>query len=84
MCRWIIRINLKGITKLVIESKDIDSIRILLVDDHQVVRDGLQHMLEQEDDLEVIGQGADSEETFRQIEKLRPDVILMDIQNHCI
>ncbi|MFC1946637.1 response regulator transcription factor [Chloroflexota bacterium] len=65
---------------MVIESKDIDSIRILLVDDHQVVRDGLQHMLEQEDDLEVIGQGADSEETFRQIEKLRPDVILMDIK----
>lgn len=63
-----------------IESKTEESIRVLLVDDHQVVRDGLQHMLEQENDLEVIGQGADSEETFRQIEKLRPDVILMDIK----
>ncbi len=56
------------------------NIRVLLVDDHQVVRDGLQHMLEQEEDLEVIGQGADSEETFRQVETLRPDVILMDIK----
>jgi DNA-binding NarL/FixJ family response regulator len=66
--------------KVVIESKVKESIRVLLVDDHQVVRDGLQHMLEQEDDLEVIGQGADSEETFRQIEKLKPDVVLMDIK----
>ena len=65
---------------MVIKSEAKESIRVLLVDDHQVVRDGLQHMLEQEDDLEVIGQGADSEETFRQIEKLRPDVILMDIK----
>ncbi|UCC17001.1 MAG: response regulator transcription factor [Dehalococcoidales bacterium] len=63
-----------------IQSTAKENIRILLVDDHQVVRDGLQHMLEQEDDLEVIGQGADGEETFRQIEKLRPDVILMDIK----
>lgn len=63
-----------------IESRAEESIRVLLVDDHQVVRDGLQHMLEQENDLEVIGQGADSEETFRQIEKLKPDIILMDIK----
>jgi len=70
----------KGKIEVVIESKTKESIRVLLVDDHQVVRDGLQHMLEQENDLEVIGQGADSEETFRQIEKLRPDVILMDIK----
>ncbi|UCD09857.1 MAG: response regulator transcription factor [Dehalococcoidales bacterium] len=63
-----------------IESKAEENIRVLLVDDHQVVRDGLQHMLEQENGLEVIGQGADSEETFRQIDKLRPDVILMDIK----
>ena len=65
---------------MVIQSKAKENIRVLLVDDHQVVRDGLQHMLEQEEDLEVIGQGADSEETFRQVEKLRPDVILMDIK----
>ncbi len=65
---------------MVAESKGKESIHILLIDDHQVVRDGLQHMLEQEDDLEVIGQGSDSEETFRQIEKLKPDIVLMDIK----
>jgi DNA-binding NarL/FixJ family response regulator len=67
-------------TEMAIRSKAEENIRVLLVDDHQVVRDGLQHMLEHEDDLEVIGQGADSEETFRQVEKLKPDVILMDIK----
>ncbi|MBI2850746.1 MAG: response regulator transcription factor [Chloroflexi bacterium] len=56
------------------------SIRILLVDDHQVVRDGLQHMLEQEEDFEVVGQGANSEETLSRIGELSPDVVLMDIK----
>jgi len=55
-------------------------IQILLVDDHQVVRDGLQHMLEQEEDLRVIGQSADGEETLSQIEKLSPNIVLMDIK----
>ncbi len=57
-----------------------DNIQILLVDDHQVVRDGLQHMLEQEEGLEVVGQGADGDETMTQIEKLSPNVVLMDIK----
>jgi DNA-binding NarL/FixJ family response regulator len=56
------------------------NIRIILVDDHQVVRDGLQHMLEQEEDLDVIGQSADAEETLAQIEELSPDIVLMDIK----
>jgi DNA-binding NarL/FixJ family response regulator len=70
----------KGFLTLGIETKDKENIQILLVDDHRVVRDGLQHMLEQEDDLRVVGQGADGEETLEQIEKLSPDVILMDIK----
>jgi len=57
-----------------------ENIEILLVDDHQVVRDGLQRMLEQEEDLSIVGQGADSEETFEQIDKLSPDVVLLDIK----
>lgn len=56
------------------------NIRILLVDDHQVVRDGLQHMLEQETGIEVIGQGADAEQTFSCIRELSPDIVLMDIK----
>ncbi|MFC2056659.1 response regulator transcription factor [Chloroflexota bacterium] len=55
-------------------------VKILIVDDHQVVRDGLQHMLEQEEDLEIVGQSAGGEETLSQIEKLSPNVVLMDIK----
>ncbi len=55
-------------------------IRILLVDDHQVVRDGLQHMLGQEEDMEVVGQSAGGEETLSQVEKLSPNIVLMDIK----
>ena len=55
-------------------------IRILLVDDHQVVREGLQHMLKQEEDMEVVGQSADSEEALSQVATLSPNIILMDIK----
>ncbi|MFC2021469.1 response regulator transcription factor [Chloroflexota bacterium] len=57
-----------------------EDIQILLVDDHQVVRDGLQRMLEQEEDLQIIGQSAGDEDTLSQIEKLSPNIVLMDIK----
>lgn len=63
-----------------IRTKVRGNIQILLVDDHRIVRDGLQHMLEQESDFEVVGQGADGAETLSQIENLSPDVVLMDIK----
>ena len=55
-------------------------IQILLVDDHQVVREGLRHMLELEEDMEVVGEAADAEEALTQVESLFPEVILMDIK----
>ena len=55
-------------------------IRILLVDDHQVVREGLQHMLKQEEDMEVVGQSANGEEALSQVAMLSPNIILMDIK----
>ncbi len=55
------------------------SIRVLLVDDHSVVRSGLSAMLSAEDDLELVGQAADGAEAVRQSERLKPDVILMDL-----
>ena len=55
-------------------------IRILLVDDHQVVREGLHHMLKQEEDMEVVGQSANGEEALSQVEKLSPNIVLMDIK----
>jgi len=57
-----------------------DTIRILLVDDHQVVREGLRHMLELETDMVVVGEAADAKEAFTQVELLSPEVILMDIK----
>ena len=56
------------------------NIQLLVVDDHQVVREGLRHMLGLEEDIELIGQGANSEEALIQAELLSPDVILMDIK----
>jgi len=55
-------------------------IRILVVDDHQVVREGLRHMLELEEDMECVGQGANSEEVLFQVETLSPNIVLMDIK----
>ena len=56
-----------------------DTIRIFLVDDHQVVREGLRRMLELEVDLNVVGEAADAKELLAQVEVLSPDVVLMDI-----
>ncbi len=57
-----------------------DTIRILLVDDHQVVREGLRRMLELEADMEVVGEAGDAKEALTQIELFSPEVILMDIK----
>ncbi|MFJ5994702.1 response regulator [Streptomyces sp. NPDC092370] len=57
-----------------------DAIRVLLVDDHQVVRRGLRTFLEVQDDIEVVGEAADGAEGVERAEELRPDVILMDVK----
>jgi DNA-binding NarL/FixJ family response regulator len=55
-------------------------IRVLLVDDHQVVRRGLRTFLEVQGDIEVVGEAADGAEGVTRAEELRPDVVLMDIK----
>lgn len=57
-----------------------DTIRILLADDHQVVREGLRRMLELEADIEVVGEAADAKEALAQVEAVSPEVVLMDIK----
>ncbi len=54
-------------------------IRILIVDDHAVVREGLRAFLELQDGLEVVGEAADGESAVQQALALIPDVILMDL-----
>ncbi|MEV4440895.1 response regulator transcription factor [Streptomyces sp. NPDC049577] len=57
-----------------------EPIRVLLVDDHQVVRRGLRTFLEVQDDIEVVGEAADGSEGVDRAEELRPDVVLMDVK----
>jgi len=69
-------------------SKDI---RVLLVDDHQVVREGLEHMLKQEEDIEVVGQSANGEEVLahlsgklrlHRIKILNGDKVLVELSSY--
>jgi DNA-binding NarL/FixJ family response regulator len=55
------------------------SIRILIADDHAVVRSGLRALLRADPDLDVVGEAGDGAETLRQAATLRPDLILLDI-----
>jgi len=56
------------------------SIRVLLVDDHQVVREGLKHILVPHEDIQVVGEATSGEEALLQSLRLRPDVVLMDVK----
>lgn len=53
--------------------------RILIADDHGVLREGMRQLLEREKDLEVVGEAADGEEAVKLATKLKPDIALMDI-----
>jgi DNA-binding NarL/FixJ family response regulator len=54
-------------------------IGVLIVDDHQVVRQGLRFLLEQEDDLQVVGECADGPSAIQAVRTLQPTVVLLDL-----
>ena len=54
-------------------------IRIVIADDHAVVRQGTRSLLERENDMEVVGEAGDGEEAIRIIDQLKPDVAILDI-----
>lgn len=54
-------------------------IRIMIADDHSIVREGLKQLLELESDFEVVGQASNGVETIERVKELKPDVLLLDI-----
>ena len=56
------------------------SVRVFLLDDHEVVRRGLRDLLEAEDDLEVVGEAGTAEEAYGRIPATRPDVAVLDVR----
>ena len=53
--------------------------RVMLVDDHEIMRDGLREVLQRAGDFEVVGQAGDGEAAVRIAQSLKPDVIIMDV-----
>src|SRR5689334_19364154 len=56
------------------------TIRVFLLDDHEVVRRGLRELLESEDDIEVVGEAGTAEEAVNRIPPTRPDVAVLDVR----
>ncbi|MBQ9069300.1 MAG: response regulator transcription factor [Eggerthellaceae bacterium] len=53
--------------------------RVLIADDHEVVRSGFEMIVNAQDDMEVVGKVADGKEAYNQVVRLKPDVLLLDI-----
>jgi len=62
------------------EDRPTDKIRVLIVDDHPVVRRGLHSILTNMDDLQVVGEAEDSAGALQRTRELKPDVVLLDIR----
>ena len=56
------------------------SCRIVIADDHPIVRDGLKKLLQLEDDFEVVGEAGDGREVLELVQQLDPDVLLLDLR----
>jgi len=57
----------------------LSKIRVVLADDHKILRQGLRSLLEEEEDIEVVGEASDGEEALKTIYAESPDIVVMDI-----
>jgi len=57
-----------------------ECVRVLIVDDHTLFRQGLQKVLEEYDEVQVVGEAADGREAVNRVEETSPDIVLMDIK----
>src|SRR6185295_20378685 len=55
-------------------------IRVVLADDHPIVRDGLRKLLSLEDDIEVVGEASDGREVLQVVQQTEPDVVILDLR----
>ncbi len=62
------------------EGKGLEMIHVLIADDHRLVRDGFRAVLEREKDLQVVGEARDGKEAIELARRLKPDIVVMDIQ----
>jgi DNA-binding NarL/FixJ family response regulator len=59
--------------------RDTNKLRILIADDHQIIRDGLLGLINSEKDMEVVGEAGDGRSAVQKVRELRPNVVVMDI-----
>jgi DNA-binding NarL/FixJ family response regulator len=62
------------------KEKQSGTVRIVIADDHPIVRDGLKKLLQLEEDFEVVGEAADGREVLDKVQELDPDVLLLDLR----
>ncbi len=71
--------SVEGRVRMKVRRTRPDLIRLLVVDDHEVVREGLVGLLDREPGLEVVGQAAHGWQAVAQVESLHPDAVIMDV-----
>ena len=67
-------------TPTLVAEKRKGNVRIVLADDHPIVRDGLKKLLQLEEDFEVVGEAGDGREVLEKVQELDPDVLLLDLR----
>lgn len=65
---------------MLLNHTEVDSVRILLADDHPSIRSGIRKLLEYEPEITVIGEAGDGKEALRLAQQLDPDILLLDIE----